>query len=218
MKTVFAFLAGLELLASSLQDKPPGKGGKRAMDNEIKAEIRAAVRGGFDAEDRVVAQFLEERYEPGELDPRDVKEAVAREFAALREEQKSWPKETDCDRLTQVFKSLNAKGVVAIENAGYTQSDGYDDTREAYEKLKDKSKVAGYCFYHGQDLERAVAGAGLYLAFGPIDPAKEETDGVRVGKLVVEELKAKGFAVQWKGTFGDRILIQKLDWKRRIRP
>ncbi len=188
------------------------------MDEAIKAEIRTAVRGGFDTEDRVVAQFLEERYEPGELDPRDVKEAVAHEFTTLKTEQKAWPKETDCDHLSQAFKSLNAKAIIAIENAGYTQSDGYDDTMEAYEKLKDKSKVEGYCFYHGQDLERAVAGKGLYLSFGPIDPRKEETDGVRVGTRIVEELKAKGFVVQWKGTFGDRIFIQKLDWKRRVPP
>ncbi len=188
------------------------------MDDTIRAEIRTAVRAGFSSEARLVEEFCEERYEPGELDAAAVRQAVAREFAALLAEQKSWPAETDCDRLTRAFQALKAKGVLAIENAGFTQSDGYDDAMEAYAKAKDKSRIAGYCFYHRQDLERAVNGKGLYLAFGPIDPKLEETEGVRIGQRVVEELAAKGFTVQWKGTFDDRLYLPKLDWKRRVAP
>ena len=53
---------------------------------------------------------------------------------------------------------------------GYTQSDGHSDVSEAYQELENKSKILGYCFYHGQDLERAVLGEGLFLTFGTIDP------------------------------------------------
>lgn len=188
------------------------------MDAETIGEIRDCARSGFYTREELVTMFCEERYEPGELDPGEVEQAVARELAAIGEEQKSWPRETDCDRLTQVFEALSAKGIIALENAGYTQSDGYDDAMEIYQDAKDRKRFAGYCYYHGQDLERAVQGGGLHLSFGPVDPQKEETEGPRVGKMIAEELQRKGFKIKWDGTFKERILIEKLDWKRRYRP
>ncbi len=47
-------------------------------------------------------------------------------------------------------------------------SDGHDDSNEALGNYP-KEKFFGYCFYHGQDLERAVSGAGLMLAYDHID-------------------------------------------------
>jgi predicted DNA-binding WGR domain protein len=195
---------------------PPAGEEAGTLEAETIAEIRVCVRSGFYTQEEIVTQFCEERYEPDELNADAVEAAVAKALAALREEQKSWPHPTDCDRLTQAFQALNAKGVIALENAGMTQSDGYDDTLETYEGTQDKSRIIGYCFYHGQDLERAVQGEGLYLAFGPIDPQKESTEGPRVGKIIVEELQRLGLQTKWNGTFKERILIEKLDWKRRI--
>ena len=106
-------------------------------------------------------------------------------------------------------------GIIALQNAGYTQSDGYDDIRQSYRRHSDRDTVIGYCFYHGQDLERAVHGEGLYLAFGPVDANKEETEGPRIGAMIVEELTRAGFAVTWNGTFGQRIFVPTIDWKRR---
>ncbi|HEX5219501.1 MAG TPA: hypothetical protein VFZ59_08025 [Verrucomicrobiae bacterium] len=114
-----------------------------------------------------------------------------------------------------MFEALNRRGIVALQNAGYTQSDGYDDCGQAYNERPDKESVIGYCFYHGQDVERAVAGEGLYLAFGPIDPQDEEIKGPEVGRVVVGELQRAGFQTNWDGTFKTRIFIPKLDWKRR---
>ena len=178
-------------------------------------EIQMCVRSGFYAPEDIVTQFCEERYEPGELDADAVEEAVANAFKALREEQKSWPRETDCDRLSQAFQALNARGVVALENAGYTQSDGIEDTMELLDQAEDRSRFVGYCFYHGQDLERAVRGEGLYLSFGPIDPKNERTEGPHVGQIIVEELHRRSLRTKWNGTFGERILVENLDWKRR---
>lgn len=185
------------------------------MEDEARELIRTFVRGGFEPADRIVEILCEEAYEPGELERADVESAVAEEIAALQREQAAWPEVTDCDRLSDAFRDLNRKGIVALENAGYTQSDGYGDVREAWNDLPRKSGVVGYCFYHGQDLERAVAGEGLFLAFGPIDPAKEETEGPRVGRMIVEELALNDLAAEWDGTFSQRIHIPRLDWKKR---
>ncbi|HKS57791.1 MAG TPA: hypothetical protein VJS12_21010 [Steroidobacteraceae bacterium] len=188
------------------------------LDEDILQEIRRFVRGGFNDRDEIVTICCEEMYEPGELDQQEVERVVDSEFAAVARELKSWPAVTDCDKLDAVFARLNERNIIALQNAGYTQSDGHEDVFEAYERHPQKARIAGYCFYHGQDLARAVDGDGLYLAFGPIDPRREESEGPAIGAAIVEELKRAGFEVDWNGTFAKRICVPKLDWKRRVRP
>jgi len=185
------------------------------LSSEVLRTIDGFVRGGFEERDRIIEILREEMYEPGELDEAEVTVAVDATFASLEKEKATWPSITDCDKLDRVFEALNTLGIIALQNAGYTQSDGYDDTREIYHRRADRDKVIGYCFYHGQDLERAVCGEGLYLAFGPMDAQNEETEGPRVGAMIVEELKRMGFSPQWNGTFNQRIHVPAIDWKRR---
>jgi hypothetical protein len=186
-----------------------------SLNSETLSEIAAVVRGGFEERDSIVEIFCEEMYEPGELDPADVQAAVEQAFSSLEAEKATWPQVTDCDKLDSVFSALEKQGIIVLQNAGYTQSDGYDDVREEYHAHPQQGTVIGYCFYHGQDLERVVHGKGLTLAFGPIDPKKEATDGPKIGSLIVEQLRSQGFDVQWDGTFNERIHIKNLDWKRR---
>lgn len=185
------------------------------LDDEVSHEIRKLVRGGFEGPDRIVEIVCEELYEPGEQDEDEVRASMRRELEALRQEQESWPKETDCDRLSRAFRDLERLGIIALENAGMTQSDGYSDAMEIYRDSRDKRRWIGYCFYHWQDAERAIEGEGLHLAFGPVDPNLEEAEGPKIGRLIAETLSKNGFQVTWNGTFGQRILVPKLDWKRR---
>jgi hypothetical protein len=182
---------------------------------ETLREIDGLVRGGFEERARIIEIFCEEMYAPGELDQAEVVAAVDAAFASLAHDKTTWPAMTDCDRLDGAFAALNARGIIALQNAGYTQSDGYDEIRERYGAHSDRNTVIGYCFYHGQDLARAVHGEGLYLAFGPMDAKKEGTEGPRIGAMIVEELARAGFAVTWDGTFAQRIHIPAIDWKRR---
>jgi hypothetical protein len=48
-----------------------------------------------------------------------------------------------------------------------------------------------------------------------MNPQNEETEGPRIGAVIVEELKRLGFALQWNGSFAERIHIPVIDWKRR---
>lgn len=185
------------------------------METEARTLIRTFVRAGFETEPRIVEILCEEAYEPGELDRREVEEAVAEEIARVRREQQTWPPTTDSDRLSRAFEGIRRGGVIALENAGYTQSEGFEDIQQAYSASRNPDAVVGYCFYHGQDLERAVAGGGLYLAFGPMDADREETEGPRVGRLIVEELARNGLTAEWNGTFKQRIRNPRLDWKKR---
>ncbi|MDF7801061.1 hypothetical protein P4C99_16410 [Pontiellaceae bacterium B1224] len=193
-----------------------GCGGVR-MDEEIEEEITLWVRMGFNSSEELLEIFCEEMYEPDELDEKEVKTTIRLVREQILLEQVNWPTRTDCDRLDSVFDRLNSQNIIALQNAGYTQSDGYSDITEAFHDSVTKSEIQGYCFYHGQDLERAVRGEGLTLSFGPIDPNREELDGPIVGTIIVQELEKEGFIVKWDGTFGQRILVENLDWKKRIK-
>src|SRR5262245_60015670 len=136
-----------------------------SLNPETLRDIDSLVRGGFEERDRVIEILCEEMYAPGELDQSDVTAAVDAAFASLARDEADWPETDDCDRLGSVVAALNARGIIGLQNAEYTQSDGYDDVRQSYHQRSDRDTVIGYCFYHGQDLERAVQGEGLYLAF-----------------------------------------------------
>ncbi|WP_431263169.1 DUF6891 domain-containing protein [Roseateles chitinivorans] len=191
------------------------------LDPDVLYSIDVDVRGGFADRPDIIADTLErmqgdELIEDGQEEAAEaaIEAAVDAALHARSLDQASWPAVTDCDRLDAVFDALTAEGVIALQNAGYTQSDGWGDIVEARAEADDPGAFHGYCFFHGQDLERAVHGQGLFLAFGSID-GDDDTEGVKVGERVVELLKGAGFRVEWGGTFKTRIFIPDFDWKRR---
>jgi len=185
------------------------------LTDATKSEIASMVRSGFYDRERLIVVFTEEMYASGELDSDDVISTIDSQFAEYVQEKLAYPETTDCDRLDTAFGQMNERGVIAIQNAGYTQSDGFEDVGEVYNQHANKESILGYCFYHGQDLERAVSGDGLYFAFGPVDPAGEQTVGLDVGRIVKEELENAGLPVDWDGTFENRLKIPKLIWQKR---
>ena len=160
--------------------------------------------------------MCEEMYEPGELEPSEVRAEILTQTASLDSEKADWPEVTDCDKLENAFEWIEGAGIITLQNAGYTQSDGYEDICEIYRRHSDRASVLGYCYYHGQDLDRAVAGEGLYLSFGPMNPKDETTVGVRVGEAITAQLRRAGLEPEWNGSFNKRIYIKALDWKRRF--
>ena len=185
------------------------------LEQDTLDEIATLVKAGFDDRDRILEIFMEEMYEPGDLDQDEVEAALDAAITTHEGEKKTWPDVTDYDRLDSAFVSLRRLGVIALHNAGVTQSDGYSDFAEALAGAPDRSRIEGYCFYHWQDLERAIAGEGLVLSFGPTNPKDEESRGPAVGSIIVSVLEDAGFEVDWDGSFKQRIFIPNIDWKRR---
>ena len=185
------------------------------LDTDTVAEIAQRVRSGFYDRDEILYQFSDEMTGESTLDPDEVGHEIDAASARLTEERRGWPRVTDCDRLTRAFEALNARGIIALENAGNTQSDGYEDFEAAFADHVEPASVIGFCFYHWQDVERALDGGGLYLAFGPSDPAKEQTDGPVIGTLVREELERAGLEVRWDGKFATRMFMPKIVWQKR---
>jgi hypothetical protein len=180
------------------------------------SEIRRLVWSGFYDADEVQEILLDEIFQPGELDDAWAAGAIKAEFMRKKEVEGAWPLMTDCDRLDSAFDELNGSGIIALQNAGYDQDQGLEDVTDAYhEQGGADSRVEGYCFYHGQDLERAVDGEGLLLTFGDIQGDDER--GIDIGHRIVETLARHGLAVSWSGTIAERIELPEIEWRRRYR-
>lgn len=184
------------------------------MSEYAATEIRRLVWSGFyDAPD-VREIVLEEIFEPGEIEPEWVERRIDEEFARKLEVERAWPVVTDCDKLDRAFDELNDSGIIALQNAGYDQDEGMDEVTEAYqEQGGEDSGAEGYCFYHGQDLERAVDGQGLLLTYGDING--DASKGEVVGERIVDVLHAHGLAVTWSGSLEERIELPEIEWRRR---
>lgn len=173
--------------------------------------IRVWVWSGFyDAErvDEMIDDVLED-----DADEDLLRAAVAPEFARKAAAEAQWPATTDCDRLDQAFAALDAGGIIALQNAGYSMSDGLDEVSEVLAQ-RGRRGVVGYCFYHGQDLERALDGQGLSIAFGAL--ADETALKTAVGERICALLRHHGFSVEWDGDPERRIALPRFDWKRRF--
>ena len=146
--------------------------------NEIEAYIAECVKihvwGGFALLDEVY-DVIWDLMEPG-ADEEALRRFAEAEFKRKREAEEHWPDETDVDRLDQVFSALEKMGVLGLHYAGYTMSDGHTSAAEEL-ALYPSNPFVGYCFYHGQDMERAIEGKGLMLAFDHVQgdvPEKKE--------------------------------------------
>ena len=181
-------------------------------DKYILDSIRTWVWSGFYSPEEVDG-FIDDILEP-DADEEMLRAAVLPEFEKKAAAEASWPQRTDCDRLDEAFEELNAAGIIALHNAGYTMSDGHEDVGEELHQ-RGRSGIRGYCFYHGQDLERAVQGEGLMLAFGDLDAVDDQK--VVIGREVKQALERADLSVKWNGKPDTRIDIPKLDWKRRRR-
>ena len=152
------------------------------------------------------------------LDPDWLAAQVATADAAYRAAVASWPETTDSDRLTRAFARLTEAGIVALENAGYTSTDGRGAVAAALAaRPADAAPARGYTFYHQQDAEHALDGHGLYLAYGALTDQNGDApqDTEAVGRAVVEALAAEGFVVDWNGSAKARLRLPGFAWKRR---
>ncbi|MCX4847011.1 ankyrin repeat domain-containing protein [Streptomyces sp. NBC_00893] len=107
-------------------------------------------------------------------------------------------------RIGKVLDGLHAAGFVALADAGTTQSDGFDDCSEAAEgRDSGPDGLVGFCYYTGQDAERARATGRLSLAFwGAPDGSTRKTE--QAGELVVGAFREAGFRVDWNGRADSR--------------
>ncbi|MGH8816764.1 MAG: DUF6891 domain-containing protein, partial [Achromobacter pestifer] len=107
-------------------------------------------------------------------------------------------------RLDVLFASWTEAGLVALQDAGTTQSDGFSDCAEIFhERGGATAGLHGFCFYTRQDRNRAKKEGRLDLAFWGA-PEGADADMLRVGELIVRTAEATGLPVAWNGSSARR--------------
>ncbi|NMK49366.1 ankyrin repeat domain-containing protein [Achromobacter sp. Bel] len=107
-------------------------------------------------------------------------------------------------RLDALFEVLTQAGLVALQDAGTTQSDGFADCTEIFhERGGAAAGLHGFCFYTRQDRNRAKKEGRLDLAFWGA-PEGADADMLRVGGLIVRAAEAAGLPVAWNGSAARR--------------
>ena len=174
-------------------------------------QIKSWVWSGF-YDSRAANECLDDVLD-GDVDEAMLRDLIAQELHKKQAQEKDWPLQTDCDRLDAVFADLNGAMVIALQNAGYTTDDAFDDVGEIHAQQPDGT-YRGYCFYHGQDLERAVAGEGIMLSFGDLQDTDEGK--AAIAALIITTLQRHGFVAEWNGSVQTRINVPHSHWQRRL--
>lgn len=130
--------------------------------------------------------------------------------------EQAFPARTDNDRLDDAFADLAARGIVTGQAVGFTLQEGAAMMDEAVVELARGDEALlprGSVFYHRQDLERAIEGGGLSLAFTSY--AEQDGATAAIGREIVHTLKHHGLATRWDGTREQRIVVTPMRWQRR---
>ena len=180
-------------------------------------QIDIHVRCGYQSEDEVMEtieeQVRDEFRESGDGAVEPLLAEARQRMAVQKKKEETWTERTANDRLDVAFAALEARGIVALQDAGYTMSDGWSDVAEARDYPSD---AWGATFFHRQDVERGVQGDGLNLAYGAfVEGDQHEPESIRLGHEICEVLRAHGVEVEWNGSINTRIQVLPFEWKKR---
>ena len=184
----------------------------------IYESIENQVRMGFlsldEIKDNILDEIEDNEFE-NEISEDWATQHIEAEWQSMLNETKTWKSPTDIERLIAAFDELCDQNIIALHNAGYTTSDGEYEVVDVERKLQDNGIVSdGYCFYHEQDLSRAIAkeDPSLYIAFQKVDN-EDDAVTIAVGKKVVDVLKKHQFEVDWNESPTSKILIPNFKWE-----
>lgn len=181
--------------------------------------VSVMIAGGFFNEDDLETYIADMAFDPdGAQHAIAVRDHAVNVMKAKRAAEAGWPSVTDWDRLARSFDALEASGILALHNAGMTTSDAHGDAWDLIAR-DPPGRWHGFAYYHGQDLERAVAGHSLFIGFDAVADGAEAKRGV--GEAIVAALKAEGFAPNWNGDPETRLDVPRIVWQKRtdwVRP
>jgi hypothetical protein len=176
------------------------------------------VRMGFLPVSEIKEIIIEEIEDNGfdqEISEKWAIEHIDEEYNKARLESKNWETPTQTECLINAFDQLCENNIIALHNAGYTTSDGEYEVVDVERSLQENNRTSdGYCFYHEQDLMRAISleNPCLYIAYQKVNNSDKNVT-LEVGKKVVEALKANGFNVDWNEDINSKILIPNFKWQ-----
>jgi hypothetical protein len=168
--------------------------------------------------DGAVGSAIEMCADAGDRDDQDRIEAILEGYVTIAMEAHArvaagWVGDTDNDRLTRAFWEMESVGIVTRENLGQSMSDGEHEIDAIVDlMISDGKEVRGNVFYHEQDVERALGGQGLNLAFTGDRTGAEAAR--LIGHEIVAILERNGLKPVWNGDPDHRIKVD-MEWRRR---
>lgn len=160
-----------------------------ALSEVVLQEVQALVEYGFHNRHSLFVEVFEgmadelglpeDVTEIGQMDAATVAElraAIEEAFSRQADAQRSWAGPTDCDRLRQAFDVLDAQGIVSLEGCGDSQDEGVARVAHVAIVRNELGTLQNdaYCFFHRQDVMRAVEEGGLKLTYGTFKEGASE--------------------------------------------
>lgn len=179
--------------------------------------IYTQIHSGFYSLEDIQNNIIEEIEDNGfedEISEEWAHNQINNVHEALVKESESWETNTQTQHLIAAFDELAESKIIALHYAGFTIDDGEYEVAEVERTLIDNDeKSEGYCFYHGQDMERAVRGEGLYISFQKINNVSDVVSR-DVAKKISEVLEKHDLKVEWNGKATSRIFLPNFKWQR----
>lgn len=186
-----------------------------SAENGLRADIVRWIWYGYHSHEEINRFALERADDEDGIDVEVMRSFVATVLARKRAAEVGWPDKTDNDRLADAFSDLSDQGILAVQWAGDTLLEGFEVVNEQVAALDpDGDRYTGACFFHSQDMESALYGQGLLLAFGHFH-SDEPADYIDVGNRVCEALRQHGLKTEWNGSQRQRIALPTFCWQRR---
>jgi hypothetical protein len=177
--------------------------------------LEEGIRFGFENKDELFESIRDVFYDEENFDEEWLRQTISERYILHQKESAKWDKPTGFDRLAVAFDQLAKEQIVALHKAGHTKSDGVEDCMEVVKTLTEyQVTVKGYCYYHSQDLARAIDPEikSLFLGFDSVE--HNDIAAIGVANTIIEILQRNGFEVSWPGTVEQRIEIRNIDWKK----
>ncbi len=187
-------------------------------EKEIENELYFCIHSGFYSKDEIYSQAhqLFEDFCIGNNIIHPSEQYITQIIERLISDTASMKKSSDnFIRLRNVFDILNRERIIAIHFAGYTLDDGFGEVDAVFQFMKSNQiPRRGYCFYHQQDIERAMDESiqTLFLAFHSMNG--DEQIAMEVGERINELLTQHGFEVEWGHSIDSRMKIKNFLWDK----
>jgi len=182
------------------------------LTKEITYEISILIDSGF-YDSNEILEIIEEQFIDEKISLDEIDGIISAKYDEKIAKEKKWARPTDFDRLNDCFYQLNKNNIISVHNAGYTIDEGVQDSFEVFHHLKAKDIVPeGFCFYHFQDIEKAIESELLIIAFGDFE--NSENKALEIGKKIVNVLEDNGFLISWNEDVNTRIEINPFKWEK----
>lgn len=187
------------------------------MNEEIIEALRFTVNSGYYDEaaiSEIATDCLTDIFESYDLSIPS-QETIALIIEEIKKFRVNDSEQKNYQRLQEIFDQLNQEGIIAIDFAGYTISEGHEEVDTVFAFMKKNNLPRkGYCFYHQQDIERSMNDKKLFLAYHSLNG--DEKSALKIGEYIVDLLVKANFKVEWDGSLDQRISILDFIWDKKF--